>query len=93
MRKEALTFENVLTDRLGKYSSDESITSLAEFVVQKITPRHPVRTFVFSLFATEPHDRYHVCFGDSRIKMIIVSCQHLPSLTPFPRSLSSVSWP
>uniref|UniRef100_A0A3B4F307 DnaJ heat shock protein family (Hsp40) member C13 n=1 Tax=Pundamilia nyererei TaxID=303518 RepID=A0A3B4F307_9CICH len=41
LRKEALTFEGFMTDRLGKYSSDESITSLAEFVVQKITPRHP----------------------------------------------------
>ncbi|XP_077365120.1 dnaJ homolog subfamily C member 13 isoform X1 [Festucalex cinctus] len=41
LRKEALTFESFVTDRLGKYSSDESITSLAEFVVQKITPRHP----------------------------------------------------
>ena len=43
LRKDALTFEDFVTDRLGKYSSDESITSLAEFVVQKITPRHPVR--------------------------------------------------
>lgn len=43
LRKEALTFEDFVTDRLGKYSSDESITSLAEFVVQKITPRHAVR--------------------------------------------------
>uniref|UniRef100_A0A3P9HA59 DnaJ heat shock protein family (Hsp40) member C13 n=1 Tax=Oryzias latipes TaxID=8090 RepID=A0A3P9HA59_ORYLA len=41
LRKEALTFEGFVTDRLGKYSSDESITSLAEFVVQKISPRHP----------------------------------------------------
>ncbi|KAG7231238.1 hypothetical protein INR49_012069 [Caranx melampygus] len=41
LRKEALTFESFMTDRLGKYSSDESITSLAEFVVQKITSRHP----------------------------------------------------
>ncbi|XP_043960502.1 dnaJ homolog subfamily C member 13-like isoform X3 [Gambusia affinis] len=40
LRKEALTFEDFVTDRLGKYSSDESITSLAEFVVQKITTRH-----------------------------------------------------
>uniref|UniRef100_A0A3Q3W297 J domain-containing protein n=1 Tax=Mola mola TaxID=94237 RepID=A0A3Q3W297_MOLML len=41
LRKEVLSFENFMADRLGKYSSDESITSLAEFVVQKITPRHP----------------------------------------------------
>lgn len=44
LRKEALTFEDFVTDRLGKYSSDESITSLAEFVVQKITTRHSVGT-------------------------------------------------
>ncbi len=50
LRKEALTFESFVTDRLGKYSSDESITSLAEFVVQKITPRHPVRALWLSLF-------------------------------------------
>lgn len=50
LRKEALTFESFVTDRLGKYSSDESITSLAEFVVQKITPRHPVRALCLSLF-------------------------------------------
>lgn len=43
LRKEALTFESFMTNRLGKYSADESITSVAEFVVQKITPRHPVR--------------------------------------------------
>jgi len=43
LRKEALTFDDFVTDRLGKYSSDDGITSLAEFVVQKITPRHPVR--------------------------------------------------
>uniref|UniRef100_A0A8C7PUK1 J domain-containing protein n=1 Tax=Oncorhynchus mykiss TaxID=8022 RepID=A0A8C7PUK1_ONCMY len=40
LRKDPLTFENFVTDRLGKYGSDESITSLAEFVVQKISPRH-----------------------------------------------------
>ncbi|KAG7262176.1 hypothetical protein CRUP_034712 [Coryphaenoides rupestris] len=42
LRKETMTFEGFSTDRLGKYSSDDSITSLAEFVVQKISPRrHP----------------------------------------------------
>ncbi|MEQ2168562.1 DnaJ subfamily C member 13 [Goodea atripinnis] len=41
LRREGLTFEDFVTERLGKYSSDESITSLAEFVVQKITTRHP----------------------------------------------------
>uniref|UniRef100_A0A8C7D3H7 DnaJ heat shock protein family (Hsp40) member C13 n=1 Tax=Oncorhynchus kisutch TaxID=8019 RepID=A0A8C7D3H7_ONCKI len=40
LRKDPLTFEDFVTDRLGKYGSDESITSLAEFVVQKISPRH-----------------------------------------------------
>lgn len=44
LRKDPLTFEDFMTNRLGKYSADESITSLAEFVVQKITPRHRVRT-------------------------------------------------
>ncbi|KAI4900907.1 hypothetical protein NFI96_029726 [Prochilodus magdalenae] len=40
LRKDPLTFEGFVSERLGKYSSDESITSLAEFVVQKISPRH-----------------------------------------------------
>ncbi|XP_013915445.1 PREDICTED: dnaJ homolog subfamily C member 13 [Thamnophis sirtalis] len=39
-RKEPLEFEQYLSLRFGKYSSDEYITSLAEFVVQKISPRH-----------------------------------------------------
>jgi len=43
IRKESLEFEQYLNLRFGKYSNDESITSLAEFVVQKITPRHSVR--------------------------------------------------
>ncbi|XP_059584765.1 dnaJ homolog subfamily C member 13 isoform X1 [Alligator mississippiensis] len=45
IRKEPIEFEQYLNLRFGKYSNDESITSLAEFVVQKITPRHlePVR--------------------------------------------------
>lgn len=43
IRKESLEFEQYLNLRFGKYSNDESITSLAEFVVQKITPRHLVR--------------------------------------------------
>lgn len=59
LRKEALTFESFMSDRLGKYSSDESITSLAEFVVQKITPRHPVRSqrccFLVFLENTQGH--------------------------------------
>ncbi|KAG9347739.1 hypothetical protein JZ751_003753 [Albula glossodonta] len=40
LRKEALNFEGFVTERLGKYSADDCITSLAEFVVQKISPRH-----------------------------------------------------
>ncbi|XP_029442930.1 LOW QUALITY PROTEIN: dnaJ homolog subfamily C member 13 [Rhinatrema bivittatum] len=40
IRKEHIEFEQYVAARLGKYSSDESITSLAEFIVQKITPRH-----------------------------------------------------
>lgn len=49
LRKDPLTFEDFMTNRLGKYSADESITSLAEFVVQKITPRHRVRTYIFKI--------------------------------------------
>ncbi|CAG05510.1 unnamed protein product [Tetraodon nigroviridis] len=51
LRKDPLTFEDFMTNRLGKYSADESITSLAEFVVQKITPRHRVRKSVFKKVA------------------------------------------
>ncbi|XP_026104621.1 dnaJ homolog subfamily C member 13-like isoform X4 [Carassius auratus] len=40
LRKDPLSFEGFLGERLGKYSSDECITSLTEFIVQKITPRH-----------------------------------------------------
>ncbi|XP_069068012.1 dnaJ homolog subfamily C member 13 isoform X2 [Pleurodeles waltl] len=40
MRKEPIDFEQCITLRMGKYSNDESITSLAEFIVQKISPRH-----------------------------------------------------
>ncbi|KTG38214.1 hypothetical protein cypCar_00039258, partial [Cyprinus carpio] len=40
LRKELLSFEGFLGERLGKYGSDECITSLTEFIVQKITPRH-----------------------------------------------------
>ena len=43
LRKDPLTFEGFVGERLGKYGSDECITSLAEFVVQKISPRHMVR--------------------------------------------------
>ncbi|XP_053322304.1 dnaJ homolog subfamily C member 13 [Spea bombifrons] len=40
IRKDPIEFEQYVGLRLGKYSNDESITSLAEFIVQKITPRH-----------------------------------------------------
>ncbi|KFO32708.1 DnaJ like protein subfamily C member 13, partial [Fukomys damarensis] len=46
IRKEPLEFEQYLNIRFGKYSTDESITSLAEFVVQKISPRHMVFALV-----------------------------------------------
>ncbi|XP_056376625.1 dnaJ homolog subfamily C member 13 isoform X2 [Hyla sarda] len=39
-RKDPIEFEHFVNLRLGKYSNDESITSLAEFIVQKISPRH-----------------------------------------------------
>ena len=32
-----------LNKRLGKYSDDDSITSITEFTVQKHTIRHPVK--------------------------------------------------
>ncbi|XP_076459341.1 dnaJ homolog subfamily C member 13-like isoform X2 [Babylonia areolata] len=40
-RKEPITHDEFLTNRMGKYSSDEALTSYAEFMVQKISPRHP----------------------------------------------------
>ncbi|CAJ0940494.1 unnamed protein product [Ranitomeya imitator] len=49
-RKDPIEFEHFVNLRLGKYSNDESITSLAEFIVQKISPRHT------HLFATEQRD-------------------------------------
>ncbi|XP_069504815.1 dnaJ homolog subfamily C member 13 isoform X2 [Ambystoma mexicanum] len=39
-RKEPIDFDQCITLRMGKYSNDESITSLAEFIVQKISHRH-----------------------------------------------------
>lgn len=45
IRKEAISFEQFVHNRLGKYSSDEHLTSLAEFAVHKYSNRHeePVR--------------------------------------------------
>lgn len=40
-RKDPITFEQFQVHRLGKYSTDEALTSHAEFVVQKLTPRSP----------------------------------------------------
>lgn len=52
IRKESLEFEQYLNLRFGKYSNDESVTSLAEFVVQKITPRHLVRVSKLNLLGS-----------------------------------------
>ncbi|KAL3854398.1 hypothetical protein ACJMK2_013668 [Sinanodonta woodiana] len=40
-RKEPITFEQFQSHRLGKFSTDEALTSYAEFTVQKVSPRHP----------------------------------------------------
>ncbi|XP_071508513.1 dnaJ homolog subfamily C member 13-like [Diadema antillarum] len=40
IRREPITFEQFNVNRLGKYNGDEALTSLAEFGVQKWTPRH-----------------------------------------------------
>ncbi|XP_069765063.1 dnaJ homolog subfamily C member 13 isoform X1 [Narcine bancroftii] len=40
IRKESFEFDLYQNHRFGKYSTDESITSLAEFTVQKIAQRH-----------------------------------------------------
>ncbi|KAK0045772.1 dnaJ subfamily C member 13-like isoform X1 [Biomphalaria pfeifferi] len=40
-RKETITLEHFQTQRLGKYSTDEAVTSYAEFTVQKVSIRHP----------------------------------------------------
>ncbi|ELU18389.1 hypothetical protein CAPTEDRAFT_227625 [Capitella teleta] len=44
-RKDPISFDQFQLHRLGKYSSDEALTSHAEFIVQKISPRHtePIR--------------------------------------------------
>ncbi|XP_053386463.1 dnaJ homolog subfamily C member 13-like isoform X2 [Mercenaria mercenaria] len=39
-RKQPLNFDQAQTHRLGKYSTDEALTSYAEFTVQKVSPRH-----------------------------------------------------
>ncbi|XP_033101582.1 dnaJ homolog subfamily C member 13-like isoform X2 [Anneissia japonica] len=41
VRKEPITFDQFVLNRFGKYSDDNSLTSLAEFNVQKFSPRHP----------------------------------------------------
>jgi DnaJ family protein C protein 13 len=44
-RKEPISVDQFWTDKFGKYSADECITSLAEFTVYKVSERHsePVR--------------------------------------------------
>ncbi|XP_036374961.1 dnaJ homolog subfamily C member 13-like [Megalops cyprinoides] len=39
-RKQPLDFEGFAMARMGKYSADDCVTSLAEFIVHKISPRH-----------------------------------------------------
>uniref|UniRef100_A0A6Q2Y6F1 J domain-containing protein n=1 Tax=Esox lucius TaxID=8010 RepID=A0A6Q2Y6F1_ESOLU len=53
LRKDPLAFEDFVTGRLGKYASDECITSLAEFVVQKISPQKNIVAFNEILCLTE----------------------------------------
>eukprot|EP00794_Sanderia_malayensis_P017835 gene17835-19618_t len=64
-RKEPITFTNFMLKRLGTYSDDESVTSLTEFKVQKITHRNPDPVLrIFSLSETCIVERdpatYHV---------------------------------
>ncbi|GFN83676.1 Dnaj homolog subfamily c member 13-like, partial [Plakobranchus ocellatus] len=40
VRKEPITFEQFQNNRLGKYSTDDAVTSYCEFTVQKVSPRH-----------------------------------------------------
>ena len=40
VKKEAISSEHFQMNRFGRYSSDDSITSLFEFIVHKISPRH-----------------------------------------------------
>ncbi|XP_069107344.1 LOW QUALITY PROTEIN: dnaJ homolog subfamily C member 13-like [Argopecten irradians] len=39
-RREPITFQQFILNRMGKHSTDEALTSYAEFMVQKISPRH-----------------------------------------------------
>uniref|UniRef100_A0A8C4R869 DnaJ homologue subfamily C GRV2/DNAJC13 N-terminal domain-containing protein n=1 Tax=Eptatretus burgeri TaxID=7764 RepID=A0A8C4R869_EPTBU len=41
LRKDPLTQDQCQLQRFGKFSSDEALTSLAEFRVHKLSPRHP----------------------------------------------------
>lgn len=38
--KDAVTYQQVVDNRFGKYSSDEAITSISDFVVHKLSERH-----------------------------------------------------
>lgn len=65
-RKDPINFEYFQTKRLGKFDDDESVTSLTEFRVQKVTNRSqdPVNR-IFSLSETCIIERdpgtYHIC--------------------------------
>lgn len=69
-RKDPLTFETFQTNRLGKYSSEEAITSLSEFNVQKISERHP--SVSFFLLPSRMHAEKH----NKIVSAIFVSAQH-----------------
>ena len=45
-----MTHNDFLNKRLGKYSDDESITSITEFTVHKHQPRHLVKGGYMSWF-------------------------------------------
>ena len=42
IRRDPFSHSDFLNKRLGKYSDDDSITSITEFTVQKHGTRHPV---------------------------------------------------
>lgn len=61
-----ITLDVVEKERFGKYSKDQSLTSMSEFIVQKITPRHPEptrRTLCLTDATVLERDpqTYHVC--------------------------------
>ena len=42
--KDKLSEESVLQRRFGRFSSDEAVTSLSDFMVHKMSARHRVRS-------------------------------------------------